>query len=462
MIGAGRRLRKFFNGDLTDEMIWHEIIHEKRLHNIHQLKSLTQEAAKVLIQLERRLELLSLGITELPPEVAQELAQYRGEIILLNCIKELTPEAAAKIAQYRGFKLGLNGLKKISLQAIKALTAYKGMLFMDTLEDFGLTQKNKLDAEKIFKQFKTTKLCLNGIKTSSLQLLRIIAKCPGELELNGITRLSPSEAAVLVSHKGKYLKLKGLTVISAALARILIKYNGYIDISGAKTLDDEVIQLLAYRPEEYFLLHPAIKRQVDELKQKKVLEDKQKREALLQEQKKREKRKKEITQQARKLLKEFEEFDELELAPTEPVTRTEKITTLEEEEAKAAEERERTEARLNFEITKKKNRLNTLRRKDPDDLSQDEQQEITTLRQEIEALKDEIRKAMNLMIEEREVGTVVFSSSDDLVKYLKESGAEDDENNALANLDKFDQFDLLGSTDTDEAIQGDNFIITEM
>ncbi|MCP5106206.1 MAG: hypothetical protein GY950_22660, partial [bacterium] len=213
-IGAERRLRKFFDRDLTDEDIWHEIIQDNRLNNIYQLKSIIPEAAEVLVRLERRMELLSLGISTISPETARELAKYRGEILLLNCVRELTPGTAAALAKFRGFKLGLNGLKKTSPEVITALATFKGTLLLESLEDFGLTQKNKREMEKIFKQLKTGKLCLNGIKTSSLQLLRIAAKCRGELELNGLTKLSPPEAAVLVSHKGKSLKLKGLTEIS--------------------------------------------------------------------------------------------------------------------------------------------------------------------------------------------------------------------------------------------------------
>ena len=325
--GAERRLRKFFNRDLSDEDIWEEIINQNRLENIHQLKSIIPEAARALVQMERRMELLSLGISVLSAETAQELIQYKGDILLLNCVKEISPETAAILARFNGAKLGLSGTKKMSLEAFKALAPYKGILLLDSLEDPGIDQKNKQEAELIFKMLNAAKVCLNGIKTSSLQLLRIIAKIPGELELNGIHQLSPAEAAGLVSHKGKNLKLKGLTAIPPALARILIKYNGSIDIGGARNVPDETISIIAAQPVEQFLLHPVIKRHVDECRRKTELEIKEKEAAIRLERREREQRKKEIQEHARKLLKEFEEFDSLNLVSTESTSQTDQIST---------------------------------------------------------------------------------------------------------------------------------------
>jgi hypothetical protein len=475
--GAERRLRKFFNRDLTDEKIWEEIINQKRLDNIHQLKSIVPEAARALVQMERRMELLSLGISVLSAETARELVQYKGDILLLNCVKEISPGTAAALARFKGVKLGLNGTKKMSMEAFKALAPYKGILLLESLEDPGIDQKNKQEAELIFKMLNAAKLCLNGIKTSSLQLLRIIAKIPGELELNGIHQLSPAEAAGLVSHKGKNLKLKGLTAVPPALARILIKYNGIIDIGGARNVPDETISILAAQPVEQFLLHPVIKRHVDECRRKTELETREKEAAIRREQKEREQRKKEIQEHARKLLKEFEEFDTLNLVSTETAAETGQISTSIKTIEKTSEDKDSRESRLNYEITKKKSELNTLLRKGPDKLTEEENRLVTELRAEIEQLKEDIKGMLNLLIEKREVGMLCFTSSSDLATYLIESGAEDDEDNALVHLDDFDLFgnttdeddiDLFGDRveitgeEDENLIKGNNFILREI
>lgn len=468
-IGAERRLRKMFNRDLTDEMIWEEIIHEKQLNNIHQLKRLSPEAAGVLIQLERRLELLSLGISELSEDVANELIRYQGDILLLNNIKELTPGTAAVLSRFKGIKLGLNGLKKISPDVLNGLAPYKGILLLESVEDLGIDQKNKLQAEKTFKRLNASKLCLNNIKKSSLQMLRIIAKAPGELELNGLQQLSPSEAAGLVSHKGKHLKLKGLTALSAPLARILVKYNGSIDIGGVKKVEGAAVTLLIAQPGDLFILHPGIKRRIDESREKAALKAKEKEAAIRRERKEKEARKKEIREQAQKLLKEFEEFDELDLAVSRPQKEAAEI-----EEEKPEEDKDDRERRLNFEITKKKNELNALLRKPPDTLTETENQQVAELRKDIDFLKNEIKDTLDLLIEKREIGTLCFTNSNDLATYLRETGAEDDENDALEKVDDED-FDLFGGASDDDidifgetseppetSIEGSDFVIREI
>lgn len=447
-IGAERRLRKMFNRDLTDEMIWEEIIHEKQLNNIQQLKRLSPEAARGVIQLERRLELLSLGISEISEDVAKELVRYKGDILLLNNVKELTPGTAVVLSQFKGVKLGLNGLKKISPDVLYALAPYKGILLLESLEDPGIDQKNKLQAEKTFKLMKASKLCLNNIKKSSLRMLRIFAKTPGELELNGLTQLSPSEAAGLVSHKGKHLKLRGLTTISAPLARILVKYNGSIDIGGVKKIESEAVNLMISQPEDRFILHPGIKQRIDEFREKAAKKAREKEAAIRKEQKEKEARKKEVREQTQKLLKEFEEFDDMDLAPAAPQGETFEIVAVEE---KPEEDKDSRERRLNFEIIKKKNKLNALLRKSPDTLTEEENQQVTELRKEINFLKDEIKDTLDLLIEKREIGTLCFTNSNDLAKYLNESGAEDDENNALEKLED-EGFDLFGGSAKDDDI----------
>ncbi|MCP4150449.1 MAG: hypothetical protein GY757_22060 [bacterium] len=458
-LGAGKRLRKFFNGELTDEMIWEEIIQEQRLNNIHQLKTLNREAAEALVKRERRMELLSLGIIELPADVAIELAKYAGEVLLLNCVKRLSENAAKAISQYKGYRLGFKGLRRISLRVLKNLVSYKGMLNLACVENIEVTKESKAAAEKIFKHFKAGRLVLNGLRKPSIMLLKALTRAPGELELNGIKELSPGEAAVLVSHKGKALRLKGLTSLSADLVRIFIKYQSYLDLSSVINIDEDGIKLLATHPEETIVLSAPIKKQVDALKLQLHQEEQQKKNSILLKKKLEEERKKKIEALNQALLKEFEEFDQFEMRPVEPITRAEKLKAAEaEKEAKARgltdEDAKTKETRLNFEISQKKNRLNSLLRKGFDKLTKEENQEADALRQDINVLKDEIKGLLDIMVEERELGAVVFNSSNDLAKYLKEAGEDDDGNNALENLDEFDLFGGLPDTgDTADTVE---------
>lgn len=370
-IGAGRRLRKFFNRELTDEMIWEEIIHEKQLNNLVQLKSLSQEAATA-------------------------------------------------IACYRGYKLGFQGLKKASLEIMKGFSSYKGILMMDTLEEIEINKKNILAAERIFRHFKAGKLCFNSILYPSFHVLRALSKCQGQLELNGISELPPTKAAVLVSHKGNGIKLKGLSKISTPLARILVKYKGYMDISSVKNVEDEVLKLLASREEGHFFLDSHIRKSINEYKKNLALGKRKKS------------KKRSIS-----LLAEFEKFELFDLKTTQTMQKGRKIEAVIETVDMTKEDADKREARLNFEISTKKNRLNELLRKSLENLSEEENKEVATLWERTNELKEEIKKILDLLIEEKEVGTVVFNSNKDLIEYLKDLGAADDENNALERIDDF-------------------------
>ncbi len=467
--GAGRRLRKFFNGDITDEMIWHEIVHEKQLNNIHQLKTLIPEAAREMVQLERRMELLSLGLIDLTPEVAAELANYQGELLLLNCIKNLTPETAKAIAQFKGYRLGFNGMRRISLETLKELSQFKGALLLDLVEEIEIDKSNRTEAVILFKNVKSGKLSLNGLKNPSLQLLKVLVHVKGELELNKIAELTSVEATVLAFHQGKGLKLRGLTSLSTPVARSFLKYKGYIDVSKARYVDEGVYKLLLPLKEDHFQLHPGVRKRLKALQLKRSEILRKKREAIRLKKQQQEEELRKAQQEDMKLLEEFEEFGfEMQEVATEQAAIPEQFQEPAEPEISEAkeeppiDEREETEedrkreAQLNFEIIAKKNALTALLRKGPDTLTEEEKQEVENLRKEINYLKDEIRKCLDLMVEERELGAVVFNSSDDLAKYLRESGEEDDENDALARIDDFDLFGDIAGADDDIDLFGDS------
>ncbi|MCP4219818.1 MAG: hypothetical protein GY765_34620, partial [bacterium] len=461
-MGAGKRLRKFFNSEITDEMIWEEIITENNLQNIHQLQTLSTEATAVLIDLERRLELLSLGIKEVSPEVGEELAKYEGEILLLNCIKTLPEKSAKAIAKFKGFKLGFNGLKRIDLGTLRGLVAFKGALILDNVVEIALNVKNKAYAEKVFRHMKTSRLCLNHLPDPSDQLLKALVCCSGELELNSIKKLTTERAKLFLAHKGKGLKLKGLTALSGELVEVFVQYNGYIDISGAKIADDEAIQIFAEQKEDRFLLHPLTKKLVDEQRAKQVFEERKRRKAeRLAKKEEEEARKSQVAQKKHAeskdldLLSEFEEFDQMDIKPVEPLRNVPSLVP-EEPRATTDEEDSKKEAQLNFEILSRKNVLTKLLNKGIDNLTPEENRNVAKLRKEINKLKDDIKKTLDLMVEERELGAVVFNSSEDLARYLKESAEEDDEHNALDNIDHMDFFGGTGQSTGDIDMFGDS------
>jgi hypothetical protein len=188
-------------------------------------------------------------------------------------------------------------------------------------------------------------------------------------------------------------------------------------------------------------------------------------EQLREERRKEEERKKEIDRKESAFLAEFEQFEAFVpgAAPVRPlVEEADPFDT--EIDATVLDE---IELNLNLRINQKKRRMDDLLAKGFDSLADMEKQELKTLEGEIEELKDKIRNALDILVERKELGAVVFSDLEDLAQYLKESGAEDGANDALANIEKADlfggSFAEEGEYEGDAAvIEGDSFVITEV
>ena len=193
ILEASKRLRKFFDSTLTDEMIWKEVIEEQRLNNIHQLRRLNPEATRALIDREKRLEMLSLGITDMSEDVAEELVKYKGEKLFLNCVTALSTESAKAMAQFAGFKLSLNGVRELSIPILGRLATYKGMVYLDGIEDMEISDKDSRRAQTVFRNIEICKLSLSGIKEPSMNLLTAHGSIPRVNSCLTVLPISPQK-----------------------------------------------------------------------------------------------------------------------------------------------------------------------------------------------------------------------------------------------------------------------------
>jgi hypothetical protein len=435
-------------------MIWQEIIEEQKLHNIHQLRRLNGEAAKHLIEQEKRFELLSLGITQLPPDVAKELAKYKGEKLFLNCVTSLPVDSAKTIATFKGMKLMLYGVKELSLPVLGRLASYKGSVSFAGIENISLNEKERRRGEMVFGNLEFNKLHLPGIKKISPSLLKPLARFNGQLELNGIESLSEKEADVLGESPAKGLYLKGIKVLSYDLLKLFTGFTGFLDLSGAHEIKDDFVHIVAARPANFSLYSGAVKRLVDDFKkeqeQKKRDQLRETREIKLKEME----RAREADERNRQLLAEFEKFDEIapiqvEVMGDSPDNEKYDPYSPEIDDSVVND----IEAKLNLEIKDKKKRVEQLVAKGFSNLSTKEKELLQELRDKIEQLKGEIRGTLDILVEKKELGAVVFDSSEDLVAYLKESGAQDDDDDALENIENIDMF---GETFEDVDMFGDS------
>lgn len=461
ILQASKRLRKFFNKELTDEIIWEQIIREGRLNDIHQLTRLSKEAAQVLIKNEKRMQILSLGIVELPAGVAEELAQYKGEKLLLNCVRTLGVDAAKALSGFMGGKISLNGLKEISLPLLGRLATYKGVLSLNGIEQMEIEGVDVRRAETVFKSLECSRLCLAGVKEPSLTFLKALSRFRGQLELSGIQALNEEEGEILSGFIGTGIFLDGVAVIKSSFASFFSHYQGYIDMSRAIVIEDKAIRNAASRPERTSRFSPQVKERIREWKEKELEQAREIKEQLVLDfsgipgegmaakpANERVVETKDVAVPQEKggdqqLLEEFAEFDEIKFTRVAADQQGWEKEAMDDPYALDEKVLENIELDLNQEIEKKKKRMGELLKKGYSNLLPAEKVQLEELREQVEGLKDNIRNALNVLVEQKELGTVIFTSSNDLALYLQEVDTADD-HDALSRLDEED-FDMFGS-----------------
>lgn len=88
------------------------------------VKTITPEVARALAKSKQSIQ---LGLTELTPEVARELALHKGKYLEFLELRELAAESARPLADYKG-EIRFEQLKTISANAAEALASHKGAM----------------------------------------------------------------------------------------------------------------------------------------------------------------------------------------------------------------------------------------------------------------------------------------------------------------------------------------------
>ena len=201
------------------------------------LKTISPEAAEALavhegkvllyglerldsVPLARKLALqwgeLRLGLTELSPEIAAELARHRGDEG-----DQARPGVTHRRADGAASVLRLDNIQSLSPETAEALSAHEGVLVLN-----GLVSLDPVVAAALAKRVGNRKnnragtLVLNGVPAISTEAARALAAFPGELVIKGVTELSVETAAALAAHRGR-LHLTGLTEVSPGVRAAL-------------------------------------------------------------------------------------------------------------------------------------------------------------------------------------------------------------------------------------------------
>jgi len=172
------------------------------------------------------------GLTELTEEVASELGQYSGEL-LLDGLTSLDPLFAGLLSDspYTLAGLSMNGLTVLSIHAVlRRESAYMSF--------GGLTELTDVKVASALAQCHG-ELKLGGVKRLSGEAAAALAGYPDTLSLDGLTEMSLEAAQGLALHQGA-LWLEGLEHLSEEAAKALGKKQGTLGLTGLTTLSTRV------------------------------------------------------------------------------------------------------------------------------------------------------------------------------------------------------------------------------
>lgn len=212
------------------------------------VQNLTDEAAAIFAKHSERISfkgLQSLRGSLGHIALASKLANQTGEHELpLKLLSELSPQAAEALAQFKGSLL-LDGLTNLSAELATALAKHQGWLSLN-----GLPSLSKEAATSLTKH--SGGISLAGITELSEWLAQSLASMDGMLGLKGLTQLSPSAAEKLSVHKGlpgrdAPLDLDGLLTLSDEVAKHLSKHEGRLYMSGLGSLSESAAAALSER-----------------------------------------------------------------------------------------------------------------------------------------------------------------------------------------------------------------------
>jgi hypothetical protein len=172
--------------------------------------SVTAEQARELVkntQAESRFGILQLSQPrEVDAEVAETLAEFRGEMLMLG-VRSLSPEVAAALAKSQAANVWLHSVTSVSPEAAEALVQLRGHLI--------LTSLTELD---------------------SVPLATKLATRPGALSFPYLKTITPEVAAALAKNE-RSLTLAGLTEISPELQEALAETIGALSLPNLRSLD---------------------------------------------------------------------------------------------------------------------------------------------------------------------------------------------------------------------------------
>ena len=181
--------------------------------------SIDSEAAELLSK-SKEDQISLCGLTELPLDVAEGLAKYKGELFLRGLLS-ISDDVADALSKHEG-GLHLDGLERISDSVACSLSKHKG-----EIELRGVVELSTRSAEALASSCHS--LNLHGLTQISDSVARELAKHKTGCLYLGVTALSDTAAEALSNHQGESLWLIDLKEISDQGRAFLSSYKGVLN-----------------------------------------------------------------------------------------------------------------------------------------------------------------------------------------------------------------------------------------
>ena len=180
-----------------------------RIDDASELKSLTAwQASKIVKEADGvginadglRMGILNLSnLVTIDKDVAQQLAQFQGEKLLLDGLVTIDKDVSRALSMFKGNELELCGLSAISAEVARGLA-----------------------------NFKTDRLALGGLKSLNKDVARELAKFKGQrLSILGPAAIDKEATKELTNFKA-LMSLNGLRTVDADVAKELQNLKGFL------------------------------------------------------------------------------------------------------------------------------------------------------------------------------------------------------------------------------------------
>ena len=200
------------------------------------------------------------GLQTLDPKAARALARFEPQemqtkSISLDGLRQLSPELARELARFKGHRLSLDGLTGISPQAVEALSEWQGKLSLGGLTSIDAhfvrtlgTRVRLAGVERFDVETARAMNDTNGYRSVALQVaaldvelvnaLRPLFKGDKEVSFPRLRALDRATAVALGEWSMDNLQLDGLTAITPEVAAVLFNIDvRHLTLNGLTKLD---------------------------------------------------------------------------------------------------------------------------------------------------------------------------------------------------------------------------------